>query len=614
MEKIKQRDQMFQKREDFLLENIGKLKKDSDRLSMIRTLFFLTSAGFAAIAVWKQKNSLFFGIAAVFFFAFLAAVLIHTRKKNQQKNAESLLDIHREHKGRLSHQFSVLSDTGDDFNDSNHAFSGDLDLFGQSSLFHLLNAASTWHGRRKLANLLTVASQTSRQAKEDLQIENIRKRQESVHELSQNLDFIEDLQCAARLSRQKANDPRDFLAYAKGDTKDKTPIHKTDMIFSSILNFVFILSVILGAMGMMPTIPVYCILVIKAVVVAISYRRYQALFDAVESFYKEANSYTFLFRKIEESSFSTPLLAEIQKLFIGTDAENCASGRNKNLASIFRFIHLRSQPLISIILNLLFFLDKYCLWFLEKWKAENGRQLEQYLEKLGEIEALMSLSLIRHIYPDSVFPELLEEEKAGFWADDMGHPLISVDRQIRNDFTLESGTALITGSNMSGKTTLLRTVGINSVLAYAGTFCCARNLRLYVMRIGASMRIADNLGEGLSTFYAELLRVGNIIKQADVDEPLLFLIDEIFRGTNSRDRTDGAEMVLQKLTKSNIIGLMSTHDYELCTVSEKNGLPIINYHFSEYYDAEGLHFPYKLEPGVSTSANARYLMGLMGIS
>ena len=250
---------------------------------------------------------------------------------------------------------------------------------------------------------------------------------------------------------------------------------------------------------------------------------------------------------------------------------------------------------------------------LEKWKKSSGKGLERRLDVVGEWEALMSLATLSFIYPDGTFPKFVPSNTPVFRAKEIGHPLIPENRIVRNDFSLDKGCCLITGSNMSGKTTLLRTVGINCILAYTGAVVPAASLELTAMRIGASMRIEDNLGEGVSTFYAELLKIERIVKLAQSDTPLLYLIDEIFRGTNSRDRTDGAWIVLKKLNKPSIIGLMSTHDYELCKMNDNHEVNLSYAHFSEYYDDDGLHFDYKLKEGMSTETNAKYLMKLVGI-
>ncbi|HBZ77277.1 MAG TPA: hypothetical protein DEO39_01055, partial [Clostridiales bacterium] len=291
-----------------------------------------------------------------------------------------------------------------------------------------------------------------------------------------------------------------------------------------------------------------------------------------------------------------------------------ASNQLYALYKICLFIQARMQPLLYFVLNIVAPFDEILLSLLERWRRRSGKSIPDKLMAIGEWEALMSLATMQTIYPDGAFAEIEDTHTPFFEAKGIGHPLISEETLVRNDFSLEKGCAMITGSNMSGKTTLLRTVGINTVLAFSGTVCPASSLKLSLMNIGASMRIEDNLGEGVSTFYAELVKIERIVKIADSGRPLLFLIDEIFRGTNSKDRTDGAWTVLKKLHKPSIIGMMSTHDYELCKMNGNGEVDLVYYHFSEYYDDDGLHFDYLLKNGMSTETNAKYLMKLVGIT
>jgi hypothetical protein len=360
-------------------------------------------------------------------------------------------------------------------------------------------------------------------------------------------------------------------------------------------------------------------LIVQLILTAIHYNRFKYTFETTEGLHRELYMYKSLFEWIEQANVKSALLKDIQSVV--ADRENTRGGKaSEQLARlhvISLFIQARNQPLLFLILNTFFLYDMYCIFFLRKWIKRSGISLPVHLELLGLWEALGSLTMMRIIYPECSYPVFRETEgntdhSAYFSSTAMGHPLIPVKRQVRNDFILPSGIALITGSNMSGKTTLLRTVGINAVLAYAGTICCADYLELTVMGIGSSMRIADNLEAGLSTFYAELLRIERIVRKSKTNAPLLFLIDEIFRGTNSKDRTDGAQLVIENLLRPWVIGMMSTHDYQLCEVmkEEEN---IHFYYFSEKYDEEGIHFDYRLSPGISTAANARYLMKMVGI-
>lgn len=195
----------------------------------------------------------------------------------------------------------------------------------------------------------------------------------------------------------------------------------------------------------------------------------------------------------------------------------------------------------------------------------------------------------------------------------MGHPLINEKERVVNDFALEDQICIVTGSNMSGKTTLLRTIGVNLVLAYAGAAVCAKGFTCSILDIFTSMRINDDLNSGISTFYAELLRIKTIIEYSKKKQPMLFLIDEVFRGTNSRDRVTGAKNVLMNLNKGWIIGLISTHDFELCDFENDVSGRIFNMHFTETYTDGEIRFDYKLREGRCKTANAKYLMKMVGI-
>jgi DNA mismatch repair ATPase MutS len=250
---------------------------------------------------------------------------------------------------------------------------------------------------------------------------------------------------------------------------------------------------------------------------------------------------------------------------------------------------------------------------LEAWKEQAGRSLNTWLQALGDFEALASLAVIAHDYPNWCIPEV-EETPPYLKASQMGHPLLTEDR-VCNDLAIlpQAGILLITGSNMSGKSTLLRTAGVNLVLAYAGAPVCAAAFRCSLMRIYTCMRVNDNLEQSISSFYAELLRIKMIVAAAkQATRPVFFLLDEVFKGTNSQDRHTGAKILIKQLKRLGAVGLVSTHDLELAELAaESKG--IINYHFREYYQNDRIHFDYKLRPGVSTTRNALYLIKLAGI-
>jgi len=612
--RITQRDLLFADRKKELSEKLTAKTSVSIIFSNVRMILFLGALISAGI-FWFLKLPVYSVISfCILAAAFIVVLIIHSKYKKEIALLEALSSIQNEYQARIEHNFEKLPDSGEDFRDPNHDFSDDLDLFGQRSLFHLITIAQTWYGRKTLADYLLSAQ------REDKSAEEILMRQEAVRELSGKMSMLQEFQAAGRLSSRSAEDPRKLLDYVKREKGEKSLISIAFCLLSAGLTLALLVTAVMSWSGLLSYIYPSLIAVIQLILTAVNYQKFKPVFASVEDFYSELSAYAELFEDLENAVVTSRLLVSKKNILLGEDhiKSNAASSRVRKLHRICLFIQARSQPILFFLLNTFLLYDNYCIYFLEKWKKESGCLLETYMKALGSWEALTSLTTLTFVYPECAFPHFVDKDdplipQAYYVSERMGHPLIPVIRQIRNDFALPSGIALITGSNMSGKTTLLRTVGINAVLAYAGTICCADSTRLGMMQIGSSMRIADSLGEGLSTFYAELLRIEKIIKKARNQVPLLFLIDEIFRGTNSRDRTDGAKIVLRNLSEKWIIGIMSTHDYELCSYDFQNGVEISNYHFSESYDDAGIHFDYRLTPGVSVSANARYLMQLIGI-
>ncbi|MBO4927796.1 MAG: MutS family DNA mismatch repair protein [Clostridiales bacterium] len=448
-----------------------------------------------------------------------------------------------------------------------------------------------------------------------MDLEDIRSRQKAVAELSEQLVLMEELEASTELNVKGRGSPRALIAFVDSDSVAPGKRILMIRIINTILLWVsFIVALIFG--GYVFFVPL-TFFVIQLLLMAWGYKDNGYMFDIVEKFYPELPAYSNIFTELEDTEVHSDYLLAIKKRLYG---ENEAEGKGKSasnqLQSLYKIcllVQARMQPLLYFVLNVVFPFDELCLKLLENWRSGAGNSIPDKLLAIGEWEALMSLAVMRTIYPNGVIPEITESSTPFFKAKSIGHPLIEEKRLVRNDFSLEKGCAMITGSNMSGKTTLLRTVGINAVLAYAGAVCPAESLSLSLMNVAASMRIEDNLGEGVSTFYAELVKIERIVNIARKGKPLLFLIDEIFRGTNSKDRTDGAWTVLKQLHKQTIIGLMSTHDYELCKMNGTKEVDLVYYHFSEYFDDDGLHFDYRLRDGMSTETNAKYLMKMVGI-
>lgn len=269
--------------------------------------------------------------------------------------------------------------------------------------------------------------------------------------------------------------------------------------------------------------------------------------------------------------------------------------------------------MVYLILNPILMMDYHLTISLEIWKKNSGDNFENYLNVIAELEALCSLAVIRYDNPNWSMPKI-DDKKTRIIAENIGHPLLG-EKRVCNSVKVEEPheVILITGSNMSGKSTFMRTIGINIILAYAGAPVCADIFNCSIMRLYTCMKTNDNLKEGISSFYAEMLKIKNIVEASKEGKPILFLLDEIFKGTNSKDRHTGAKILIKQLSRKGNIGFVSTHDIELGELEKESNSRVKNYHFSEYYYDNKICFDYKIKMGVSNTRNAMYLMKLAGI-
>ena len=286
----------------------------------------------------------------------------------------------------------------------------------------------------------------------------------------------------------------------------------------------------------------------------------------------------------------------------------------RSLGKLCAMAEVRHNFILLFALNALVLWDFHVVRMFISWQKEYGHKLEKWLNIWYEAEAAISLSVIGHIRPDAIMPELLDDNPNDphIEADKLSHLLIPYGDTVPNSLTLNPSLNIITGSNMSGKTTWLRTLASSCILAYAGAPVCGKGFKLTPVHVLTSIRVNDDLGSGISTFYAELIRIKNMIEAADKGIPVLAVIDEIFKGTNSADRIVGAEAALKHLSRTNLITLVSTHDFELCNI-KSDQVPVNNYHFEEHFHEDKLLFDYTMKDGPCKTTNAQFLLKLVGI-
>jgi len=548
------------------------------------------------------KTALPYGIfSLMFFFAtFIYLIIRYNKLSHELKRLRCMSDINRMYLDRMNSEWISFIDCGQDFVNSQHFYTSDLDIFGSKSLFQWLCVANTYYGRQALKELIE---------KPDKRIEALIKRQEAVKELSGKLDFCQKLQSEGILAKNVSKDPESFLSYAEEQSAQfkKERMH----CFLFLLPISVILSFVLFFAGIPISIFIpLLLLAFQMTIFAAGFKGNSIITSKVYDLKNHMEAFESLLQIIEQEEFSGGKLNALRQDLLRNNKP--ASFSLKKLENVANAIDVKFSTVLYFLLNFVLLWDYHCVFALKKWKRQYGGEIRKWLKVVGKFEAIASLAVIGQLYPECSYPEFtLKEIK--FSAIAMGHPLIQKDRCVCNDFEINGGACVITGSNMSGKTTLLRTVGINLVLAYSGAPVFAQKLECSVMDIFTSMRVSDELNSGISTFYAELLRIKNIILYSQKEQPMIYLIDEIFKGTNSLDRIAGARSVLKNLARGWIIGLISTHDFELCDLEKETQAKIKNYHFTEYYENNEIRFDYKIRPGMCETTNARFLMKMVGI-
>lgn len=591
-------------------------------LSVFRLVMFVCAAG-SVIAAFAVKKPLLFLPAALFLIVFTVLCVIHGKVSAKLNYYEALGTVNSKYiariKGDFDGFFSIVCDglkrkderedavryaSGSEFYTDDHDYCTDLDLFGRKSLFTRLNVSETSFGRRAFAKELLGNGDVIRSA------EDISLRQKAVEELSGKPDFLEEYQATAMLGKMK-KDPKALVDFAS-ERKPVKKSHLTTAIFLICLWLVPVASYIFFPVFLRPCI--LGVLLINLLSWAAGVKNNAYYFNAADGMPSQVSTIHKLYSLLETSDLKDEYL---RGLIAGKGGKS-VTGSLSSLATILFFAGLRSQPLFAFLINGVFPLDHLICYFMGKWADRYGDSLAHAVTDLAQIESLMCATQISFVSKVSSFPVIEKsgsaDDNAYFEGKDIAHPLLAPDSCVSNSVTIRSGIALITGSNMSGKTTLIRTVGVCSILAYMGSMVPCSSLSVGRMRIMSSMRITDNLGEDMSTFKAELVRISGIIKCAkESSTALMFLIDEIFRGTNSDDRTEGALIVLKNLSAKRICGMMTTHDYAMIDRTVDTYKNICYYHFSEKYSDTGITFDYKLADGISRESNARFLMKLVGI-
>jgi hypothetical protein len=486
---------------------------------------------------------------------------------------------------------------GQRFADPAHPFAVDLDIFGSGSIFAHVCMARTASGQARLSQWLLQASP----------VETIQARQRAVAELRANLPLRRDLWLSGGTLREEVRQD----ALADWLSAQASPVSTWQRALTTVVGALGL--VVLYAFAKPEVIPLAVGIVLVQRLWA---QRHRKLTKAVEAQVGrrayELKVISAVAERLAQEQFADSTLAELARS-LGDGAQS-ASRSIARLGRLVNWLESRHNQLFAIPAFVLL-LPEQLSFAIEAWRARQAAAALRWLSTIAEMEALASLGTFAFEHPDYVFPEILEKAEAAFVAQGLGHPLIPANARVANDVRLDASCRLlvVTGSNMSGKSTLLRSVGVNAVLAQAGAPVCATSLLLTSLHVGASLRAQDSLEAGVSRFFAEIKRLHAILTIATQTPPVLFLLDEILNGTNSQDRREGAEAVIRSLLDRGAIGLVTTHDLSLSELADRPGSAGRNVHFQDTLEDDRLVFDYRLHPGVVTRRNALDLMRLVGI-
>ena len=574
-----------------------RLERQFRRISNARLAAGLTAVAVAFLVFGEVWISFWWLLLPVAVFA--ALVVAHARVVERWERSKRAIQFYERGSARLEGRWIGTGQTGDRFRNPNHIYSEDLDLFGKGSLFELLSDARTRAGEDFLAGwLLAPASK-----------DEVAARHEAVQELRGMLQLRENLAVLGATVRSGL-DPD---AAARWGEAPEVLFPTGARYLAPLFGAAMVISFGLYMAGILTRTPFLAVLIAEMGYAFLLGPKTSRVTHAVESPSHDLVLLAELLQRLENETFRAPLLQQLHaRLKRGSDRN--ASAQIAHLGRLGERLDWTENKVFQPIAFALLWTAQVAM-AIERWRRISGRHIREWIDTAGEFEALCSLAGYSYEHPSNVFPELVEIPSGCFEAEALAHPLMPESHAIRNDVRLGGETRLwiVSGSNMSGKSTLLRTIGISTVLAWAGAPVRAARLKISPLSLGVSIRVIDSLQDGRSRFYAEITRLREIITLTSGSRRVLFLLDELLSGTNSHDRQIGAAAIVKALVDHGAVGLITTHDLALAHIADTLPGRAINVHFADTLRNGELHFDYRLQPGVVERSNALDLMRSVGL-
>jgi hypothetical protein len=578
------------------------VRKEEKLLLIISILRFLTFFG-GAIFVWYIfTNSLSGGfasllVAIILFFFLLRLYSVHSDMKDFYSN---LSLINRNEAAALSGNFSTFGE-GAEFIDSNHDFSYDVDLFGKLSVFQYLNRTVTGFGEEILAGWLLDPYSISK---------DLTERQEAVKELATKEKWRHEFMASGMKTTLNRQSIAGLFSWLEENEVVKSSL--LTRIIMYLLPVITILSLILVVAGVLNYLIFTSFFIVNLLIISLRIKTTNRIHNSLSKRYTYLISFNKLLEVFEKESFTSAMLNNVKSGISGRGISAVVA--IKKLNRYIQAFDSRINMVVGFFLNGLFMWDLHCIYKLEKWKSDYKDHLPNWLAMIGQVDAFISFGNYAWNNPQFTYPDISDSGRI-FSAENLGHQLINPSKRVSNDFAIDRrGTVcIISGANMAGKSTFLRTVAVNYILAMAGAPVCADKMTFIPMKLFTSMRTTDSLSNNESYFYAELKRLKKLKIEIEEEIPVLFILDEILKGTNSSDKSQGSKLFLMKLIGMGATGLIATHDTSLGEM--ENGFPGIvrNKCFEIEIDGESIKFDYKIQDGITKKMNAAFLMKQMGI-
>lgn len=576
-------------------ERFNALKAKTNTISLIRLLVGLSVVVLVYFFLRRQESA-FIWIALIMSVLFVFLVRWFSILSFERRIVKAKMDINQDELNYLEKNELNFAN-GKEFIDTGHAYSYDLDFFGDHSLYQVLNRTQTFIGKKTLAsNLLHRKPQAQ-----------ILKNQKAVKELTNDLEWRQEIQSLGRVT----DDSREVYENLKRWTQtDNSDVSKLLIIASYVMP-----ALLIGLMIFNYTFNAgwgFYLLLLFLVNLGIVGREVKNIKKELTGSTKidrTLKSYSNILQKIEEKRFESEALIDLQNRL--KVRHTPASQKIKKLSQLFDQLENILNPFGAVVFNGFLLYHLHTLRGFRKWKAENAEDILDWMEVLGEIESINSFANLSFNNPDFIFPEINSNYQITF--KEIGHPLLSSKKRVSSDVDFDKQNFIIlTGSNMSGKSTFLRSLGVNMVLASAGSPVCAAQANIHPMPVLVSMRVSDSLNDNESFFFAEVKRLKEVMDAAE-SEVSFVLLDEILRGTNSDDKRTGTVEVIKKIISKKAIGAVATHDLKVCDTVAEFPNQLVNKCFEVEIRDDELHFDYKLREGICQNKSATFLMKKMDV-